>query len=339
MRIKDLAEIFHGFNSLKVLIVGDVMIDSYIWGNVERISPEAPIPVLRARKKEIRLGGAANVALNVQSLGALPIICSVIGDDPDSSSFIGLLNSRGISDKGIIKSPNRITTIKERYMAGSQHLLRVDTEEDNEIHEIEQAALIGRIHELLPKCHVVIFQDYDKGTLTEKVISDTIRMALELGIPTVVDPKKRNFLSYRNVTLFKPNLKEVKEGLKIDFDANDPKQLAHAMNMLMEILGASCSLLTLSDKGVYVDDGNEQHHLPAHLRTISDVSGAGDTVISIAGVCMAKKLPIKLMAELSNLGGGLVCEYAGVVPVDKSRLYEEAVRFLGDDDKRTMGHK
>jgi D-glycero-beta-D-manno-heptose-7-phosphate kinase len=325
---QDLAEIFQGFNNLKVLIVGDVMVDSYTWGSVERISPEAPVPVLRAKKKETRLGGAANVALNILSLGATPLICSVIGKDLGGKAFISLLNDRGISEAGLIKSINRTTTIKERYMAGSQHLLRVDTEEVNEINEIEQDMLLEKIQKLLPQCDVVIFQDYDKGSLTENVISQTITWARGLEIPTVVDPKKRNFLSYRNVSLFKPNLKEIKDGLKVDFDVDDHAQLANAVKLLMHNTGASCSLLTLSDKGVYVDDGIEQYHVPAHLRTISDVSGAGDTVVSIAGVCMATKLSTKLMAELANMGGGLVCEHAGVVPVDKDKLYEEVARYL-----------
>lgn len=328
MQTTDLAGIFQSFNNLKVLIIGDVMIDSYVWGGVERISPEAPVPILRAYKKEIRLGGAANVALNVQALGALPIICSVIGDDPSGISFETMLKKRSISIEGIIKSSNRTTTIKERYIAGSQHLLRVDSEEDTDINEIEQEKLFVKIDHLLPQCNVVIFQDYDKGTLTENIISKTIKLALELGIPTVVDPKRRNFLSYRNVSLFKPNLKEIKEGLKVDFDVNDHNQLSNAVNLLLEKLGASCALLTLSEKGVYVDNGEEQHLLPAHIRTISDVSGAGDTVISVAGLCMALGLPIKFIAELSNLGGGLVCEYVGVVPIDKDKLLNEAVNHL-----------
>jgi D-glycero-beta-D-manno-heptose-7-phosphate kinase len=331
MREQELAEIFQGFNNLKVLIIGDVMIDSYTWGSVERVSPEAPVPILRAKKKESRLGGAANVALNILSLGATPLICSVIGDDLPGKVFESLLYNQGISDQGIIKSPTRTTTVKERYMAGSQHLLRVDTEEDGVINETDQGIFMNRILELLPQSDVVIFQDYDKGALTPYIISKTVERAVELGIPTVVDPKKRNFLLYRNVTLFKPNLKEIKEGLNVDFDENDPIQLSGAVSLLMNKTGAFCSLLTLSEKGVYVDNGQEQHHVPAHLRNISDVSGAGDTVISIAGVCIARRLPAKLMAQVSNIGGGLVCESAGVVPIDKGKLFEEVVKYLADE--------
>ncbi len=328
MRSEELTGLFHQFNKLQVMVIGDVMIDSYIWGNVERISPEAPVPILRTRKKEKRPGGAANVALNVQALGATPLICSVIGDDPEGHYFIKLLQEKGISDSGIITSQNRITTVKERYMSGSQHLIRVDTEEDTEINQTEQELLIQKIKELLPQCQVIVFQDYDKGVLNENVITETISMALNMGIPTVVDPKKRNFLTYRNATLFKPNLKEIKEGLKVDFDVNDPVQLSNTVNLLMQNLGTSSVLLTLSEKGVYIDNSEEQHLLPAHLRTISDVSGAGDTVISIAALCMATGVPIKLLAELSNLGGGLVCEHVGVVPVNKQKLFEEASKHL-----------
>lgn len=328
MRKEEIAGIFQKFRELKALIVGDVMIDSYVWGSVERISPEAPVPVVRVKKKEIRLGGAANVALNIQSLGATPIICSVIGDDPEGQALISLLYERGISSEGIIASAHRITTIKERFMSGSQHLLRVDNEVDADLNEVEQENLLHRIRNLIPKCNVVIFQDYDKGALDPHIIDETIRYATEREIPVVVDPKKRNFLNYKNVTLFKPNLKEIREGLKLDFDANDHAHLERAVNILKEKIHAQSALITLSDKGVFFDDGKEKLHIPAHVRTISDVSGAGDTVISIAALCTALHLPSKFLAELSNLGGGLVCEHVGVVPVDRKELMEEAVRHL-----------
>src|SRR5690606_32879832 len=186
-------------------------------------------------------------------------------------------------------------------------------------------ALIELVRQKIAEVDVVIFEDYDKGTLTARVIQEVIRLANNQNIPTVVDPKKKNFLCYVNATLFKPNLKELKEGLKIDFDAKNQDELQNAVSELKSRLSVKNALVTLSERGVFIDGEKEKHLLPAHIRTISDVSGAGDTVISIAALAMALHIPPKLVAALSNLGGGLVCEFIGVVPVDKKSLYEEAL--------------
>lgn len=324
MKARSLEEVFNAFDALKVLVIGDVMIDSYVYGKVERISPEAPVPVVTVSHKEKRLGGAANVALNVQALGAKPLLCSVIGDDADGLAFKQLLQDQDITAEGIIHSKSRITTEKQRVMSSAHHLLRVDSEVNAPLDSEEEAALIGRIRELLPETDVVIFEDYDKGSITPKVIEEVVTMADSLNIPTVVDPKKRNFLDYHGVTLFKPNLKELKEGLKIEFDVKDTNQLKDAVSLLKSKIGIKNALITLSERGVYIDCEKEQHLIPAHVRTISDVSGAGDTVISIAALGMALRLPPKLVAALSNLGGGLVCEFIGVVPINKGSLFEEA---------------
>ncbi len=326
MGIPSLEDIFESFNGLKVLIVGDVMIDAYIWGKVERISPEAPVPVVQVTKREKRLGGAANVALNIQAMGASPILCSVVGNDFNASEFCNLLEERNITGRGIIRSEHRITTIKERVLSNSQHILRVDSEYDKNLHPSEQEQLMQRIAQLIPEADVVIFEDYDKGVLNEEVISETIRLAKAEGIPTVVDPKKRNFFCYKEATLFKPNLKELREGLKLDFEKGDQQAVEEAVKQLKEALKLNIAMVTLSERGIYIDAPAEHYLLPAHIRSISDVSGAGDTVVSLAALTLALKLPPRFIAALSNLGGGLVCEHLGVVPVDKARLYEEAVK-------------
>ncbi|WP_224995344.1 bifunctional heptose 7-phosphate kinase/heptose 1-phosphate adenyltransferase [Cesiribacter sp. SM1] len=323
-----LEDIFEGFNHLTALIVGDVMVDAYIWGKVERISPEAPVPVVQVTHRERRMGGAANVALNVLAMGATPLLCSVVGNDADALIFEELLHKRGISDEGLVKSPHRITTIKERVLSGSQHILRVDSEHDKNLLAEEEDLLLERIEKLLPRCQVVIFEDYDKGALTPRIISETIRLARSQDIPTVVDPKKRNFFAYQQATLFKPNLKELREGLKTDFDKDDQTALQAAVHELKERLELEYALITLSERGVYIDAPEEHYLLPAHVRTISDVSGAGDTVVSIAALALALQLPPRSIAALANLGGGLVCEHVGVVPIDKARLYEEAKQNL-----------
>lgn len=335
MHSPDIDDIFQAFQQLKVLIVGDVMLDAYIWGKVERISPEAPVPVVNARKREVRLGGAANVALNIQALGATPLLCAVVGEDAYGKQFCDLLTQQQISTDSIVMSPGRATTVKERILAGSQHMLRVDSEDDSLLDETESIHLMQCIEKTLPQADVIIFQDYDKGVLDEERIRKIILLARKYNIPTAVDPKKRNFLSYKNTTLFKPNLKELREGLKIQTlqltqtTGSDFAQAAiiEAAGYLKKYLQVSSVLVTLSEHGVYIS-AEEDHFLPAHIRQIADVSGAGDTVISIASLCLALKLPPHRLAQLANLGGGIVCEYAGVVPINRLRLVQEAKKTV-----------
>ncbi|WP_064198545.1 MULTISPECIES: bifunctional heptose 7-phosphate kinase/heptose 1-phosphate adenyltransferase [Emticicia] len=316
-------QIFEAFNNLRVLIVGDVMIDSYIFGKVDRISPEAPIPVVNVKRKEIRLGGAGNVAMNIKSLGGTPILCSVVGNDADGNDLIKLLEESHLPTEGIIQSNNRITTVKQRVLAGSQHVVRIDSEMDGPITTNERQQLIEKAHSLANSCDVIIFEDYDKGALDAESIQSIVSFAKTKGIPTIVDPKKRNFLHYQGTDIFKPNLKELKEGLKIDFDAKNLEEVKTAVASAKQTLGVNGLFLTLSENGVFIDYQGEIHHIPAHLRSITDVSGAGDTVVSIAAMCLALKLSPKTIAAMSNLGGGLVCEYVGVVPIEKERLKVE----------------
>jgi rfaE bifunctional protein kinase chain/domain len=322
-----LSNIFRAFEKLKVLIIGDVMIDSYIWGKVERISPEAPVPIVSVEKRDKRLGGAANVALNIQSLGAKPILCTVIGNDLDGDNFITLLKQNKLPSQGIIRSKSRITTIKHRIISGAHHMLRVDSEIDTTITKTEINDLIKRAKQLASTCDVVIFEDYDKGTLNQEVIEQVINFCNKNNIPTVVDPKKRNFLHYKNASLFKPNKKEMKEGLKLDGELKDIQEIQKAVSLLKKKLHNETVLITLSEKGIYIDQQNQKHHLPAHIREISDVSGAGDTVVSVAALCYALNLSPKFLAALSNLAGGIVCEHIGVVPIDKGQLHKEAIRL------------
>jgi rfaE bifunctional protein kinase chain/domain len=323
----DINQIFESFNHLRVLVIGDLMLDSYIWGKVERISPEAPVPVVNVQRRELRLGGAGNVLLNVQSLGAEAIVCSVIGTDNSGDLLRNSLIEKGLNCEGLIHSKERITTIKERIIAGSQQVVRIDTETDKPISPAESVALVEKAKSLIPSCQVVIFEDYDKGVLTQENIAEITDFANLHQVPTVVDPKKRNFLAYKNTTLFKPNLKELKEGLKVDFDASQPDELRTTVDRLKEQLHLKGALITLSELGVFIDFQDEIHQLPAHIRQIADVSGAGDTVISIAACCLALGLPSVMIAGISNLGGGLVCERVGVVPIDKTTLKSEALKL------------
>lgn len=322
-----LQSIFSSFNNQKVLIIGDVIIDSYLWGSVDRISPEAPVPILNIKKREDRLGGAANVALNVKALGATPILCSVIGEDLHQDLFYKLLAEADLTNKGIIASNERITTVKTRLIGQHQHLLRIDDEDDSLLAENLSKALISKIQEIIntESISVIIFEDYDKGVINKNMIEAIVNTANQKKIPVVVDPKKRNFLDYKNVQLFKPNLKELKEGLKIDFDHYNHEKLLSAAKTLREKLSCETVMITLSEQGILVHNDNENQISPAHIRTISDVSGAGDTVISVAALGLAAGLNPKQYSELANLAGGLVCEKVGVVPIDKNELFNEAL--------------
>lgn len=316
------------FAGLNVLVVGDVMIDAYYFGKVERISPEAPVPVVAVEKKDNRLGGAANVAMNLVALGAKPIVCSVVGNDKDGSDLIGLFNQYGVGTSGIVSSDHRVTTVKLRVISQSTQMLRIDSEDTKPITDVESYELIERIQALLPKADVVIFEDYDKGVLTKDNIAKITQAAHQLNIPVVVDPKKRNFNAYHGADLFKPNLKELKEGLKIEFDDDDRTAFETSIQEMMKTMQLKHAMITMSEKGVMITDGNRFEYIPAHIRKIADVSGAGDTVISVAALCFALKFDMKLAAELANLAGGLVCEEVGVVPIDKLKLATE-IQELG----------
>jgi rfaE bifunctional protein kinase chain/domain len=325
----DFNHIFNSFNKLNVLIIGDVMVDAYMWGSVNRISPEAPVPIVSITKKENRLGGAANVALNVQAMGAKPILCAVVGDDDGSKLFSSLLKKQKLSEQGIIKSKTRITTVKTRIISSNHQMLRVDEEIENSLNANETKALTEQIKKIIAneKINVIIFEDYDKGCITPELIKNIVAIAKQKNIPVAVDPKKKNFTAYSGVTLFKPNLKELKEGLKLDVDPGNVKEFEKIATDFIKKQHIDTLLITLSEKGIYTHSAKNKMLIPAHVRNISDVSGAGDTVISVAALCLALNLAPELTATLANLAGGLVCEKVGVVPIDKKILLEEAKRL------------
>lgn len=312
---------------MNVLIIGDVMIDSYTWGKVTRISPEAPVPIVAVEKEENRLGGAANVALNILALGATPYLCAVVGKDQNAEIFDNLLASHQLSKEGIIRSDNRITTVKTRIIGNNHQMLRIDKEVEYPLSEIELKELYNQIKNFVEnkKIDVIIFEDYDKGVITTSLIEQVVELAKSKNIPVAVDPKKRNFLNYKNVSLFKPNLKELKEGLNIEIDTSIPATLENAAKQIREILNAKMAIITLSEKGILINTANEHKIIPAHVRNIADVSGAGDTVISVAALCLAAGISPQDIAELSNLAGGLVCEHVGVVSINAEELQKEAL--------------
>jgi rfaE bifunctional protein kinase chain/domain len=319
--------LFERFQGVRVLIVGDVMIDSYLWGQATRISPEAPVPVVNVKKREWRLGGAANVALNVKALGAIPVLCGILGNDAEAERFLSLMQSEGLDTSGLMQVDDRPTTIKHRILAGSQQLLRVDTEEDRPLNEVQNEQFRQHIAPLLTQVDVVIFEDYDKGCITPPLIEWLIAEAHNRGVKVSVDPKKRNFFAYRGVDLFKPNLKELKEAMAAEIEPLS-EAFKETVKLLRQRLQVPHLMTTLSEKGIYWQSNEGEWHVPAHVRSIADVSGAGDTVIAVASLCLALGLAPYPTAALANLAGGLVCEYPGVVPVPRLRFMEEASRQL-----------
>ena len=322
-------DLFDQFSTKRVLVIGDVMVDAYLMGKVNRMSPEAPVPVVDLFEKDERIGGAGNVALNLAALGASPIICSVIGADSEGDRLIQLFKDSNISTDGMYASSNRRTTVKTRVLSNNQQLLRIDSEDTTLINTTEETQLLSQITSVLESgIDGIIFEDYNKGVLTPNLISAVLALAKVHQIPTTVDPKKDHFFEYKGCTLFKPNLKELKEGLQVDFDFSSSKQtFLSAVRDLQSRLGNSISFITLSEHGVFIQE-EDPIFIPAHLRNIADVSGAGDTVIAVATLCLISGADVQTIAAISNIAGGLVCEQPGVVSIEKERLLNEVTKLL-----------
>ncbi len=323
-------ELFNRFKDIRVGVIGDVMLDTYVWGQVERISPEAPVPIVSLHHEEQRIGGAGNVALNLRSLGAQPFVLSVTGKDSAAEKLFRLFDVQGIPCTYCRQSPKRITTNKTRIISRNQHMMRLDAEITNDLDREDEAGLIDAFERFVEevKPQIVILEDYNKGVLTEAVIRVVISVCREKGILTAVDPKRKNFFTYKQVDLFKPNLKEVKEALNMLPTEVTPGLMKAIHAELSQLLHHRISFITLSEKGAFYQSGDDGNIIPAHLRSIADVSGAGDTVIATAALVLAASGDLKLMAEIANIAGGLVCEEVGTVAIDQQRLLHECERLL-----------
>jgi D-glycero-beta-D-manno-heptose-7-phosphate kinase len=352
----DLKQLFGELRKIKAGVIGDIMLDTYLWGHVERISPEAPVPVVTLDSREYRIGGAGNVALNLVSLGAQVATFSVIGRDDEGKILEGLLNAHTIDTGYLLKSDARITTSKARVIGRNQQMMRLDSETTRDLAVSEEDQLIGQVERYLEREHpqVMVFEDYNKGVLTPRVIREVIRLCRDHQVVTAVDPKRKNFFLYEGVTIFKPNLKEVKEGLNLLVEEVRLPILQDIHRQLAEKLHHTISFITLSEKGVFYEaedagalDGakgagaveragaaagvsaaDRSALLPSHLRNIADVSGAGDTVIAVASLVYAVTRDVRLMAEIANIAGGLVCEEVGTVAINKERLLQECIELI-----------
>lgn len=311
--------------TLKVLVIGDVMLDRYLHGRVDRISPEAPVPVVELKSTENRPGGAANVAVNIHAFGATPYLIGVIGDDVDGGLLSQSLHELGIETEYLIKSQHRPTTVKSRILSGGQQLLRLDQEVQSDLGEAVADSVFEQVNSILEKIRidVLLFQDYNKGVLTADLIQRIIQLAKEHKIPVAVDPKHRNFFSYCDIQLFKPNLGEVERALDRKIEPT-VEVLKKACQEMREKLGHATTLITLSDKGVYIESATGGELVPTRQRQIADVCGAGDTVFCIAGLATClNDIPPKTIAHLSNIAGGQVCERVGVVSIDPETFSAE----------------
>lgn len=315
-------------DSLHILVLGDLMIDQYLWGKMERISPEAPVPVVDIQERERRLGGAANAALNVKALGAQASLCGVVGSDAQGAFLRQVGEQHGLDMQYVFTQEGRKTTQKTRIICSGQQVIRIDDEVRDSIPPDLENQIWKKLAAALSTFDGIIFSDYDKGFLKRSLIQKIIQAAVAEGIPTMVDPKFRNFWAYEGCTLFKPNLKELNEGLKIQVQKDDFAHIKQATTKLQARMPHTYSLITLSENGVFwADQADNSEQLPAYRREIIDVSGAGDAVMAVAALAMAGGFSISEASQLANIAGGLVCEEVGVVPIRPERLLSAISSF------------
>lgn len=320
--IKRLKELFENFSGKRIAVLGDLMLDRYVWGSVSRISPEAPVPVLEVENESARLGGAANVANNIKSLGGEPILVGIVGNDHAGEELRRIVTDMGLSSDGIIIDQSRPTTVKTRVIAHNQHVVRMDYEVRRDIGSTILNQITGLIESIAKETDAILLEDYNKGMLTKDLINEVIEIALKHNIIVTVDPKRSNFFEYKRVSVFKPNRKEAEEalGIRVYNDSEAEK----AARLLLERLNCETVLLTRGEKGMTLvnRDGNV-FHLPTKAREVADVSGAGDTVISTLTLALTAGATVKEAAAIANHAGGIVCGEVGIVPIDKNKLFYE----------------
>ena len=322
---KRLNELKKGFDGKRIAVIGDMMLDGYFWGDVKRISPEAPVPVLEVEDEFFRFGGAANVALNIFTLGGIPVPVGVIGNDSYGSIFSSLIKEKNIEDAGIIIDNERPTTTKTRVIANSQHVVRIDKESKAYISNKIESKISFYIESVINKLDGIILQDYNKGILTPSLISKIISLANKKNILITVDPKFDNFFEYKNVTVFKPNRKETETVLGIRIKSD--KDISSAGRNLLQKLNSEYVLLTLGEAGIAVfEKGDKERRMPTKARNVADVSGAGDTVISTLTIGLAAGANIYEACFLANYAAGIVCGEVGIVPIEKEKLFETVLK-------------
>jgi rfaE bifunctional protein kinase chain/domain len=316
-----LAQIRNSFNGLKIAVVGDMMLDCYFRGEVKRISPEAPVPVLEVENEFFRFGGAANVALNILKLGGIPYPIGVIGNDNDGRIFTSLAGDSKINLSGLIIDENRPTTTKTRVIAHNQHVVRIDKESKKYLSSEIQEKLVKYIEDNLVNFDAIILQDYNKGVLTPSLIEKITSLANDKNILITVDPKFNNFFLFKDVTVIKPNRKEAEDVLGMKLRNDDDITIAGFR--ILEKTNAANVVLTLSEDGIAVFEKNKpEKRMPTKAQIVADVSGAGDTVISTLTMALAAKADIIEASYLANYAGGIVCEEVGIIPIQQDKLFD-----------------
>ncbi|NTU97166.1 MAG: D-glycero-beta-D-manno-heptose-7-phosphate kinase [Chlorobiaceae bacterium] len=321
-----IATLLDSFSSKRIAIVGDIMLDKYIFGHVSRISPEYPVPVVDVTREDYRLGGAANVALNTLSLGADTVLVGITGDDIDRETLLGLFRRMGLSVECILSDPSRPTTCKTRVLSQNHHIVRVDFEKRHDVDEQTAEAVLGSIIPRLQSLDAIVLEDYNKGLLSERLITEIIAEAKKHRVPVLVDPKHRNFFAYRGCSLFKPNLSEMAASLGIAVP-NEDIEVEKACLLLQEKIGADSIVVTRSEKGMTVFDGSFTH-IAATSLDVSDVSGAGDTVIGLLALGVASRMDLVTNASIANLAAASVCQEVGAVPVKPDKLLRVCQEYL-----------
>jgi len=312
-------EILSVIKTKRIAIIGDVMIDRYVWGNVNRISPEAPVPIVEVESESSRLGGAANVANNITSLGAEAFLVGVVGDDTGGREFRTVLQQQRTSSDGIVTDPTRPTTTKTRVIAHHQHVVRIDSEEKKDIDRSMQDKIFAILEKHIDSIDGIIIEDYNKGVIVKELIIRLIQLANTHKKIITIDPKFNNFFEYKNVTVFKPNKKETEEALGKKLTTDE--EVITAGRTLLERLNAENVLLTRSENGMNLFEKNGRvSHIPTHARKVADVSGAGDTVIATLTAALVSGASIAESAMLSNIAGGIVCGEVGIIPIDPAIL-------------------
>jgi rfaE bifunctional protein kinase chain/domain len=324
-----LAELLSKMNGRRIAVIGDLMLDRYFWGSVSRISPEAPVPVLDLETEQARLGGAANVAQNIKSLGGEPLLVGVIGADNSGNQLFVIIKEHGFSPDGIVIDGTRPTTVKTRVIAHNQHVIRIDRESKSDISHIIQNKIMAVLSRHIDSLDGIILEDYNKGVIVKSLIKQIVDLANENGKTITVDPKFKNFFEYKNVTLFKPNRSEVEQVMGNQLESEEDVNTTG--RALMERLCSKGVLLTLGAQGMslFESDGSATH-VATKAQNVQDVSGAGDTVISTLTMALAGGAGLKEAATLANFAGGIVCGYVGIVPIDKKELSENVLREMNN---------
>jgi len=313
------AELLERMRGEPIAVVGDVMLDRFVWGKVSRISPEAPVPVVEIESESVHLGGAANVARNLESLGVTPLLLGVVGTDDASKQLRQALGDRGLDDDAVLDDATRRTTVKMRIIAGSQQVVRTDWESANDLAGDAEARALDALTDIIGRARALVLSDYAKGTLTPRVIERAIELAKQRSIPILVDPKLRRYRLYQGVTLVTPNLSEAARFAGMAVHTDD--DVAEAAGSILRELSCTAALITRGEQGMTLFEAGEPPlHIPTLAREVFDVSGAGDTVIAAAAVALAAGASLAEAAELANRAAGVVVGKLGTATVEPAEL-------------------